>query len=74
MTTENQPGFPKYKMMVNGEERWLPLQEAGRIYDYGMVPVHIGGRVLEFTGEVRDITDEERGDIVDIADQWSESK
>lgn len=61
-------------MIVNGKEEWHPLRRAGRVYDYGCVPVHIGGQVLEGPGATREITEEERGQIVRIADEWSGMK
>jgi len=71
--TDNE-GFPLYKMLVNGKEQWLPLRRAGITYDTGYIPVSIGGLVLEASGETREITDDERGQIVEIADEWSASK
>ena len=66
--------FPLYKMMIDGKEQWLPLQRAGVAYDSGWSKVEIGGLVLESAGLAREITDEERGQISDIADEYSASK
>ncbi|MDX1608377.1 MAG: hypothetical protein R3251_04160 [Candidatus Spechtbacterales bacterium] len=63
-----------YLMVVNGDERWMTLQEAGKIYDSGWFPVKIEGRVMDEDGEQRPITDEERKKIVEIANRRSESK
>lgn len=61
-------------MVVDGQEEWLPLKRAGVMYDWGLVPVQIGGLVLDGPGQSRDITDEERTAIADIADEWSANK
>jgi len=66
--------FPLYKMMIDGKEHWLPLRRAGVAYDSGWVPVQIGGLVLESPGLAREITDEERRQIADIADEYSANK
>lgn len=52
------------------------MHAAGIVYDNGWVSVEIGGRVIEAGGDgaERDITDEERQCIGDIADGWSASK
>ena len=65
-----------YLMRVEHQNRWLPMHAAGIVYDNGWVSVEIGGRVIEAGGDgaERDITDEERQCIGDIADGWSASK
>ena len=76
MMTEASPGdvFPLYKMLIDGQEQWLPLRRAGVAYDSGWSNVEIGGLVLESAGLAREITIEERGQISDIADEYSASK
>ena len=64
---------PRYQMMVDGNEEWHPLRDAGIVYDFGWVPVSIGGTVRELD-TTRPITVEERRKISDIADDWSASK
>ncbi len=65
---------PLYHMIVNGNSSWLPIQQAGVAYDNNWVPVKIGKDVIEADGSVRPITDAERAQIVDIADEYSASK
>ncbi len=64
----------RYLMIVNGENHWLNLYESGVLYENGQVSVQIGGRVMESNGKEREITDEERARIVEIADRVSENK
>jgi hypothetical protein len=64
---------PRYQMVVNGNEEWHPIRDAGVVYDSGWVPVSIGGSVRELD-LTRDITDEERRRIADMADEYSGSK
>lgn len=71
--------FPQYLMTYiigNGPaiEQFLPIQEAGVLFDSGLVHVIIDGRVLEANGELRQITAEERTKISDIADEYSANK
>ena len=68
------PEFPLYLMVVDGQERFMPLQEAGATYDSGWAQVDIGGKVLEAGYRVRNITREEEAEISRIADAHSESK
>ena len=63
-----------YLMVVNGERHWMTLNQAGKVYDSGWYPVSIGGQVMDEDGKERDITDEERKRIADIADECSASK
>lgn len=74
MAENDGSSFPKFQMFINKQERWLPLHEAGRMYDYGYAPVEIGEQVYDDYGVMRPITDEERQKIVDVADEWSENK
>ncbi len=69
-----QSGFPRYLMIVDGKRRWLPLGDAGVVYDSGWVSVNIGGKVCEADGTERDITDAERNRISVIADEHSGNK
>lgn len=66
--------FPLYQMIVNGKQEWHTLRGAGIVYDFGHLPISIGGLVLDSPGMTRDITDDERQQIADIADEWSASK
>jgi hypothetical protein len=66
--------FPLYKMLIAGKEHWLPLRAAGVAYDFGWAPVEIGGLALDGVGVARKITNEERGQISEIADEHSASK
>jgi len=65
---------PRYQMFIDEEQRYLELEVAGRTYDSGWASVRIGGLVLEANGNTRPITDKEQGDIVRIADEWSDMK
>lgn len=66
--------FPLYQMIVDGKQEWHTLRSAGIVYDYGHLPISIGGQVLDGPGMARDITEEERQKIADLADEWSASK
>jgi len=74
--------FPLYLMREGtreGEGRvWetyiLPLHKAGVLFDSGWSAVEIDGRVLEACGSMREITQDERIAIRDIADRASCSK
>ena len=66
--------FPLYLMIRDGSRVWMNIIDAGRLYDSGFIPVSIGGRVMEEGGCERDITDEERQKIVNIADDYSGNK
>ena len=70
--TADQPVL-KFQMIINGEEHWVGLRDAGVAYDYGFVPVAMGDNVLE-NGVMRPITDEERAQIANYADEYSYSK
>jgi hypothetical protein len=75
MADNDVSAFPKYQMKIGyHQEQWLPLHEAGRLYDSGYVAVEIGGEVFDNYGQPRPITDDERRQIADIADEWSEDK
>lgn len=67
-------GVKRYLMIINGERKWLPIEEAGVAYDNGFVPVTIGGYVLVGNFIERKITNTERRKIVAIADHHSERK
>jgi nucleoside 2-deoxyribosyltransferase len=64
---------PRYQMMVDGNEEWHPIRDAGIVFDSGWAPVSIGGSVRELD-TTRPITDQERTRIADIADEYSASK
>ncbi len=66
--------FPRYLMIVNGNRLWLDIGNAGVAFDSGWVPVRIGGKVIEEDGTERDVTDEEKQRISDIAEEYSASK
>ena len=54
------------------EKHWLPIVEAGRLLDSGMVSVRIGGVALdEGSSKERSITDAEKTRMHSIADEWS---
>ena len=66
--------YPLYLMRIGDEEKFLPLQQAGVVYDSGMIKVEIIGKVLEKDFKVRPITKEEENRISEIADAYSDSK
>ncbi len=71
--------FPKYMVKVSDgkgfkSRAYLPIAEAGRIYDSGSLDVRISHYVLEEDFVVRDITDAERSEISQIAEEYSSSK
>jgi hypothetical protein len=63
-----------YLIVIGNERRFLPMQEAAIVYDCGLVNVSIGELVLEHDYSLRNITPEEKGQIVEMADNYSESK
>lgn len=73
--------FPLYLMRERSsrEESWsykfLPLREAGVLFDSGFVDVEIAGFVLiDECFNIRTITAEEEDKIQRIADEYSASK
>lgn len=74
MSHANNSAWPKYRMVIDGDARWLNLRDAGIAYDSGWCPVSIGGQVMEEDATVRDILPIERQRIADIADDYSGSK
>jgi hypothetical protein len=66
--------FPKYMIITDGKRQWLPLRQAGVAWDNGWARVEMGSFVLEADGSERPITDSERAEIQDIADDYSASK
>ncbi len=63
--------FPKYLMEIDGEMKLLPLKESGIAYSSLYSKVEILNQVHEADGTIRRITENERQQIVDIADQVS---
>jgi hypothetical protein len=61
-------------MLIDKDEYWLSLRRAGIEYDSNWGPIDIGGLVLDGPGKAREITDEERSQIVEIAEEHSASK
>lgn len=66
--------FPLYQMIVGDKTHWLPIEACGVLYDDGSRHVSIGGKALDESGLERDITNEERQRIADIADEHSANK
>lgn len=64
----------RYLMIIDGDQEWLTLDQAGAAYDNGLAKVGIGGLVMIEDGDTRDMTDDERQNIVDAADSHSASK
>jgi len=64
---------PRYQMIVDGNEEWHSIRDAGIVYDSGWVSVSIGEKVKELD-IVRPITVEECRRIADIADEYSANK
>lgn len=63
---------PLYKMIIDERVEWLGLEQAGIEFDSTWIKVQIGGVVREF-GQERPITNEERYEIHDIAEEYSAS-
>ncbi|MBX4211099.1 hypothetical protein KW783_03985 [Candidatus Parcubacteria bacterium] len=64
-----------YLILINSQEHWMTIDEAGKRFDSGTAAVEIGNKVMvQATGETRLITDEEHGFIAKIADSHSASK
>ena len=64
----------RYQMIADGKEEWLSIFRAGVRYDNGWITVGIGEKALLPDGSTRDVTDEERRVISEIADEYSASK
>ncbi|KND50822.1 MAG: hypothetical protein AB202_00250 [Parcubacteria bacterium C7867-007] len=68
------PEYPLFLMQAGAMFQFLPLREAGILYDNGLVDVKFGTFVLEEGLKIRLMTDEEKGKISEIADRYSENK
>ncbi len=66
--------FPLYEMNVNGQIQFLSLGDAGAAFDSGWAAIAIGTRVIEEDGSPRQMTDEDKTRIQDVADAHSENK
>lgn len=64
----------KYLMIVGTERVWLDIYSAAVAYDNSWTTVSIGGQVQDVDGVERPITEEERNEIVRIADEYSFNK
>ena len=75
MHLQNIPDeFPLYLFKIGVELKFLTMSEAGPAFDNGFVAVEIVGYVLCEDFSVRMITAEEKREISDRADRYSESK
>lgn len=66
--------FPRFLMRIGEEMKFLPMHEAGVMFDSGWVRVEIGGIVLNADYSARIITLDERDEISRIADEHSANK
>jgi len=66
--------LPKYLMKVNGNMKFLSFTDASIAYDNGWVRVEFGPYVLGKDYSIRKMSDEERLEISDAADEYSMSK
>lgn len=66
--------FPWYELIVDGQSEFHPIHQAGRVYDCGHIFVSFGTRVLLSDGTTRPITPEEKSRIIELADEYSDSK
>lgn len=53
------------EMIVDEKRRWMPLEMAGLALTHDLVSVAIGGFVVDASGEMREITAEERRELKD---------
>lgn len=75
MTTRTcRNGFPFYLIDVDGMKKFVPLSEAGVLFDSGWGRVEFGGLILEKDFFVRPMNPEERQAVSDAADRNSSSK
>lgn len=72
--SNHQSEFPKFQIIIDNVEHWLPLGTAGRELNSYWCPVRIGSKALEATGVTREITIEERNKMIDIADEFDANK
>jgi len=64
--------FPQYHLIVEGQDKWLPLEDAGATYDSGFVRVDLGQWVLDGPDNApRRMSDIDREAIRNAADVYS---
>lgn len=66
--------FPLYLLVVDGKKQFVPIAEAGRLFDSGWQKVDTGGLMLEKDFSVRPMTQEEERQVSTAADEYSASK
>lgn len=65
----------QYEMIVDGCPKFIPFREAYVLYDCGHRSVAFGSLVVtDDLGTTRPMTNEERNQIANAADRYSESK
>lgn len=66
--------FPLFLIIVDGKKKFVPLKEAGILFDSGWQQVDTGGLMLEKDFSVRPMTKEEERAVSNTADDYSASK
>lgn len=67
--------YPQFLLYIDNVPKYMPLGQAGAMYDSGFVDVRIGDTVLlDCDGNVRAITQKDKGEILKMADRCSAGK
>ena len=77
MSTESAKSqeWPKYLLIIDGADQWVPRSQVGGAYDNGFAKVEFGQWVIEVEGDLpRRMTEEDRQMIRRAADAYSDSK
>jgi hypothetical protein len=74
MSTTQSREFPRYLLSIEGQKKFVTMQEAGVLYDSGHLRVECLDLVLGADFSVRGITHEEISEMCRIADAHSASK
>lgn len=67
--------YPQYEMIINGKKEWHTKRETVSFWDSGWFSVRFGEYIIDSAGSLpRQITEEEKQEICDLADEYSASK
>jgi len=71
---EDSKSFPRIGLKVNGEQIFVPMNDAAVHWDSGYDKVELSGGVLEENLTARPITNDEQSTLQRLADNLSMSK
>jgi hypothetical protein len=67
--------YPQYEMIVNGKKEWLNKRDTVSFWDSGWCSVKFGEYIIDKEGSLpRQITEKEKQEISNLADEYSASK